>query len=51
MPVVAVVAFVDGEGGGAMVVFGDLGGDFGFFASIVADFLAVANPATLGLVG
>ncbi len=31
-----------------MVVFGDAGGEFGFFASFVGDFLGFANPTAVG---
>ena len=51
MPVIAVFAFVDGEFGGAVVVCGDLRGEFGFFLSGVADFMSITNPTALGLVG
>ena len=34
-----------------MVVLGDFGGDFGFFAGVVDDFLRIANPAAFWLVG
>ena len=31
-----------------MVVFGAAGGEFGFFASFIGDFLGFANPTTVG---
>ena len=51
VPVVAVFAFVDGEFGGAVVVCGDLCGEFGLFLSGVADFMSITNPTALWLVG
>ena len=48
--VVAIFAFVNGETRGVMVVFGDFGGEFGFFASVIDDFMTIAHPATLWLV-
>ena len=44
---VAVLTFVDREGWGGVVVCCDGGGDFGFFARRVADFLGFADPAFL----
>lgn len=47
---VAIFAFVNGEARGVMVVFGDFGGEFGFFASVIDDFMTIAHPATLWFV-
>ena len=47
---VAVVALVDGEFGRIVVVLGNSGGEFGFFFGVVADFMSITNPTTLGLV-
>ena len=44
---VAVFAFVNGEGGGGVVVFGDTGGNFGFVLRGIANLVRVADPATL----
>ena len=52
MPVVAVLAFVDGEAGGnLMVILSDTSGGLGIFARVVADFVHITNPTALGLVG
>lgn len=50
MVMVAVFAFVDGKAGSVVVVLGDFGGQLGFFAGVVDDFMAIAYPATLRLV-
>lgn len=47
---VAIVAFVDGEGAGIMVILGDFGGELGFFASVIDNLMIIAYPAALGLV-
>lgn len=51
MPMVAVFAFIDLEGGGVMVVLSDEGGDFGGFAGGVGDFMVFANPTARRLIG
>ena len=33
-----------------MVVLSDLGGEFGFFESIIGDFVSITDPATFGFV-
>ena len=50
MVVVAIFAFIDREWAGVVVVLGDLGGQLGFFASVVNNFMAFAYPASFGLV-
>lgn len=50
MVVVAVFAFIDRERAGVVVVLGDFGGQLGFFASIVNNFVAFTHPASFGLV-
>ena len=50
MPMVAIFAFVDRELWRGVVVFGDTGGDFGFFARSIADFLGFADPTAFWLV-
>ena len=52
MIVVGVGAFVRFEvSGDVMVVFRNFGGQLGFFECIIDDFMGVANPAALRLVG
>lgn len=51
MVVVAVFAFVDREWARAVIILRDLGGQLGFFASIVNNFMAFAYPATRWVVG
>lgn len=48
--VVAVFAFVDREWARVMVILRDLGGQLGFFAGVVDDFMTITYPATLWLV-
>ncbi len=50
MVVVAVFAFVDREWARVMVILRDLGGQLGFFAGVVDDFMTITYPATLWLV-
>ena len=50
MVVVAVFAFVDGKAGGMVVIFSDFGGQLGFFAGVVDDFVTITHPTTLRLV-
>lgn len=50
MVVVAVFAFVDREWARVMVILRDLGGQLGFFAGVVDDFMAITYPATLWFV-
>ena len=50
MPMIAVFAFVDGEFGRMVVVFGDFGGKLGFFLRGVTDFMSIADPAAFGFV-
>lgn len=47
---VAVVAFIDREGAGIMVVLSDFGGQLGLFAGMIDNFMIIAYPAALGLV-
>ena len=49
---IAIFALINAEARSKMViVLGDAGGGFGFFFSVVADFVGVADPAALGFVG
>ena len=47
---VAIFAFVNGETRSVVIVFGDFGGEFGFFASVIDDFMTIAHPAALWFV-
>lgn len=47
---VAVFAFIDRERAGVVVVLGDFGGQLGFFASVVNNFMAFAYPASFWFV-
>ncbi len=48
---IAIFALINAEVRGEMViVLGDAGGGFGFFFSVIADFVGVADPAALGFV-
>ena len=51
MVVVAVFAFVDREWARVVVVLGNLGGQLGFFAGIVNNFMTFTHPATRRIVG
>lgn len=51
MVVVAIFAFIDREWARVMVILRDLGGQLGFFASVVNNFMAFAYPTTRRIVG
>lgn len=47
---VAVVAFVDGERAGIMIILGDFSGKLSLFAGVVDNLVIITYPTTLGLV-
>ena len=51
MPVVAIFTFINREFRGAMVVGSNLRSEFGFFFGVIADFMHIADPAALWLIG
>lgn len=50
MVVVAVFAFVNSEWARVVIILRDLGGQLGFFASVVNNFMAFTHPASFGFV-
>jgi len=51
MPMVAIVAFINGKFfGKMMVIFGNARGRFGLFASLIANLMNLANPTAFWLV-
>ena len=51
MPVVTIFTFIDRKLWGAMVVGGNLCGKLSFFFGVIADFMHIADPAALWLIG
>ena len=50
MPMIAIFAFIHSKFRRIMVVCCDFGGQFGLLFSVVANFMYIANPTTLGFV-
>ena len=50
MVVVAIFALIYREWAGVMVVLSDFGGQLGFFAGVVNNLMAFADPASFGFV-
>lgn len=49
--VVAIFAFVDREWAGVVIILRDLGGQLGFFASVINNFMTFAYPTARWIVG
>lgn len=50
MPMVAVLAFIDGKFRCVVVILGNFRSEFGFFPGAVTNLMRITYPATLGLI-
>lgn len=50
MPMIAVLAFIDGKFRRVMIILGNFRSEFGFFLGAVANLMRITYPATLGFI-